>query len=451
LGPSTLTRPRRISSRAVLFAGFGGLLLLMAFAGFDGIRALRQIQTANDEISGDFLKRTQVLERVRANIYLSGTYVRDFLLEPDQQKDAEFRRAVVDSREAMDADMRQYQALLREEESAPFEALRGELKEYWMLISRALEWSPAQRRDAGYTFLRDEVFSRRTSILALTDRIAMVTTARLSAEKLRVDAAYRQYRGRLAITIGLTIGLGLLLAAFTIRQIFSLEGEMAARYDEISNAREALQELSARLLAAQEDERRAIARELHDEVGQSLTGVLVELANLSMLLRAQKTEALEPKATEIKKLVEDSIVVVRNMALLLRPPMLDDLGLLPALQWQAREITRRSGVRVKIAAEGLPESLPDNLKTCIYRIVQEALHNVTRHAEAQNSRVSVQLEHGHIYLSIQDDGKGFSSKGERGMGLLGIEERVNRLGGSFAVESEPGAGAILRVILPVAA
>jgi signal transduction histidine kinase len=174
------------------------------------------------------------------------------------------------------------------------------------------------------------------------------------------------------------------------------------------------------------------------------------MANLSLLIRNQKTALLEPKAAEIKKLLEDSIVVVRNMALLLRPPMLDDLGLLPALQWHAREIARRSGIRVKIAADGVPENLRDNLKTCIYRIVQEALHNVMQHAEARTVRVSIHMEEGRIYLSIQDDGKGFF-KGERGMGLLGMEERVSHLGGSFAVESEPGEGAIVRVILPVAA
>ena len=423
----------------------------MAFAEFDGIRALRQIQTANDEISGDFLKRTETLQRIRANIYLSGTYIRDFLLGPDQRKTQQDRAAVGEARSQMDASLRDYRALLQAEERSAFDALRRELEDYCALIAPVLEWSPQERQKAGYVFLRDEVFSRRTSMLTIADQIGAIATARLSADELRAAAAYRRYRGRLTIAIGLTIGLGLLLAAFSIRQIFALEKETAARYREISSAREALQELSARLLQAQEEERKAIARELHDEVGQSLTGVLLEMANLSLLIRTRKTELLEPKAAEIKKLVEDSIVVVRNMALLLRPPMLDDLGLLPALQWQAREITRRSGIRVKIAAEGVPENLRDNLKTCIYRIVQEALHNVMQHSQAHTVRVSIHMEEGRIYLSIQDDGKGFLSKGERGMGLLGMEERVSHLGGSFAVESEPGEGAIVRVILPVAA
>jgi signal transduction histidine kinase len=426
--------------------GFGGLLLLMGFAEFDGMRALRQIQTANNEISGDFLRRTQILERIRANVFLSGTYIRDFLLEPDPQKSEQDRAAIARVRAAIEEELDQYQRLPPAQ--AP-DALNQELRGYWTLVAPALEWSPAERRRAGYAFLRDQVFARRTSILAACDQLAAIATARLSSEKLRVSAAYEQYRARLTITIGLTIGLGLLLASVSIWRIFALENETAARYFEISNARAALQDLSARLLAAQEEERRSLARELHDEVGQSLTGILLEMANLSTLIRSQKADALQPKANEIKKLVEDSIVVVRNMALLLRPPMLDDLGLVPALQWQAREIGRRSGIHVKIAAEGIPETLPEDLKTCIYRVVQEALHNVLQHAEAQMARVSIHLEGPRIFLSIQDDGKGFSQR-ERGMGLLGMQERVSHLGGSLAVESEPGEGATLRVILPVA-
>jgi signal transduction histidine kinase len=421
----------------------------MAFAEFDGIRALRQIQNANNEISSDFLRRTQILEQIRATVYLSGTYVRDFVLEPEPSKTEQDRAAAQKVQPTMEAALRQYQTLLRREETSPFEALRQEVNNYWALIGPVFEWSPAQRKRAGYTFLRDEVFLRRTLILGIADQIGTLATARLGAEELGAAASYRQYRRRLTITIGLTIGLGLLLAAFCGRQIVVLEKETEERYREISNARTALQELSVRLLQAQEEERRSIARELHDEVGQSLTGVLVEMANLSTLIRSRRAEELEPKATEIKRLLEDSISGVRNMALLLRPPMLDDLGLLPALQWHARETARRSSVRVKIAAEGIPENLPDDLKTCIYRIVQEALHNVIQHAQAHTVRVSIERNGGYIYLSIQDDGRGFAAKEERGMGLLGMEERASHLGGSFTVESTPGEGAMLRVILPL--
>jgi signal transduction histidine kinase len=180
-----------------------------------------------------------------------------------------------------------------------------------------------------------------------------------------------------------------------------------------------------------------------------LTGVLVEMANLSTLVRTHDTNRIAVKADEIKKLVEDSISVVRNMALLLRPSMLDDLGLVPALQWQAREVSKSSGVWVKVAADKVSEELPEEHKTCIYRIVQEALHNIVKHAEAHDVKVTVRQEPDRLLLSIQDDGKGFQPQQEKGMGLLGMQERVSHLGGRFAVDSEPGRGTQLSIILPL--
>jgi signal transduction histidine kinase len=285
-------------------------------------------------------------------------------------------------------------------------------------------------------------------MLAIADQIGSINESQLNAGKLRVDALFDQSRRRLTITVGCTIGLGLLLASFSMRKILRLETETARHYDEMAAARAELQQLSARLVAAQENERRSISRELHDEVGQSLTGVLVEMANLSTLIRTNDPEAVA-KASEIKRLVERSISVVRNMALLLRPSMLDDLGLVPALEWQAREVSKRSGLRVKLEASQVSEQLPEEHKTCIYRVVQEALHNIVQHAEARNVKVTVRQEADRLLLSIEDDGKGFRAQHERGMGLLGIQERVSHLGGSFSVDSEPGRGAVLKVMLPL--
>lgn len=226
---------------------------------------------------------------------------------------------------------------------------------------------------------------------------------------------------------------------------------MAHHYEEIAQARAELKQLSARLVEAQEDERRSISRELHDEIGQSLTGVLVEMANLSSLIRNRDVDGLAAKAAEVKKLIENSISVVRNMALLLRPSMLDDLGLVPALEWQAREVSKRTGVWVNVEAEGVSEDLAEGHKTCVYRIVQEALHNCVQHAEARHVKVAVRQQADRILLSIEDDGKGFRVERERGMGLIGIEERVGHVGGRLEVESAPGRGTSLRVTLPLAA
>jgi len=439
-----------VNSRLVLTAGFGSLLLLMAFAGFDGIQALQQIQTANDSIREEFLLRTRVLERIRADVYVSGTYVRDYLLERESGKAQGHQYSLRETRSDMDAALQQYRALLNAEESRPFQVLTQELGAYWGVLEPALRWTAAQRQRDGYTFLRDEVFPRRTSMLGIADQIGAINESQLKAGRLKVEETFRQARRRLTITIGLTIALGLLLAAFSTRHILRLENETAERYREISGARAELKLLSARLVAAQENERRSISRELHDEVGQALTGVLVEMANLSTLIREKDTDRVAAKADEIKKLVENSISVVRNMALLLRPSMLDDLGLVPALQWQAREVSKRSGIWVKVSAEQVSEELPEEHKTCIYRIVQEALHNIVQHAAARHVSVTVRQEPGRLLLAIQDDGKGFQPQQERGMGLVGIEERVSYLGGKFEVDSAPGRGATLNVMLPLA-
>jgi signal transduction histidine kinase len=447
--PIARNRALAPNSRLVLMAGFGGLLLLMAFAEFDGMQALTEIQRSNDEIREDFLRRTRVLDRIRADLYVSGTYVRDYLLETESGKAEGHRYSLLESRSDMDAALGEYRKLVNGPEAGPFQVLTQDLAAYWSALQPVFAWSADERRRDGYIFLRDEIFPRRTAMLGLADQIRALNEAQLNAGKVRVEATFSQFRHRLTSILGLTIGLGLLLAASSMRRILGLEKQTTANLEEISRAREELKALSARLVEAQEEERRSISRELHDEVGQALTGVLVEMANLSTLIRDGNLEAMAEKAAGIKREVENSIGVVRNMALLLRPSMLDDLGLIAALEWQAREVSKRSGLWVKVSADRVSEELPEEHKTCIYRIVQEALHNCGQHAGAQRVEVSVRQEPDRLRLLIHDDGRGFDARRQRGMGLLGIEERVNHLGGSVTVDSAPGSGASIEVVLPL--
>jgi signal transduction histidine kinase len=435
----------------MLTAGFGGLLLLMTFSAIDGMQALQRIQTSNDTIREQFLRRTRVLERIRSDVYVSGTYVRDYLLEPESGKAEGHRYSLLEARRDMDSALAEYRSLIDDRETGPFQGLTRQLADYWSVLEPIFQWSPEHRRRAGYVFLRDEVFPRRQSMLAIANQIGSLNEAQLDAGRVQVEETFQQSRRRFGFTIALTIGLGLLLATFSMRKILALENETAGHYTEMSKARAELQQLSARLVQAQEDERRSISRELHDEVGQSLTGVLVEMANVSTLIRARDLDAVSEKAAEVKGLLEDSIKVVRNMALLLRPSMLDDLGLVPALEWQAREVSKRSGVWVEVDAGAVPEDLPEEHKTCVYRVVQEALHNIVQHAGARKVKVTVRQEQDRLALAIEDDGRGFDTERQKGMGLVGMEERVRHLGGAFDVQSRPGAGTILKVSLPLPA
>jgi signal transduction histidine kinase len=238
------------------------------------------------------------------------------------------------------------------------------------------------------------------------------------------------------------------MAGASILHILRLEREAALRYKELHAAQRELKSLSARLVEAQEDERRTISRELHDEVGQSLNALRVDLGNLAAITPSGDQKAQQLLSTA-RNLADESIGKLRNMALLLRPSMLDDFGLVPALHWQAREVSRRTGMRVEVVAEDVPEDLPDEHRTCVYRVVQEALQNASRHAGARDVRIVVHQEPNQLHLSIEDDGKGFDAARVRGLGLLGMEERVKHLGGTLHLRSQPGGGTLLKVDLPV--
>jgi len=329
-----------------------------------------------------------------------------------------------------------------------YSALRAELMDYWGILAPIFKWGPAERRSSGYAFLRDEVFPRRQNMLELAGRIDALNEQQLDAGNHQVVALLLSFQTRLLLTLLAALGLGLGLALFTMRRILNLEEQARLQYVDVAEARTQLKELSARLVQAQETERRALSRELHDEVGQALSAVLIELRNLSAGLGGRSEEQLRRHVETIKGLVESTVRVVRNMALLLRPSMLDDLGLVPALKWQARESSKNTSMDVTIAAELDSDELPDEYKTCIYRVVQEAIHNCARHSHATTVRIRVRQEPGRLLLTIQDDGQGFDVEETKGMGLLGIQERVTRLGGKYKIHSQPERGTILSVELP---
>lgn len=245
--------------------------------------------------------------------------------------------------------------------------------------------------------------------------------------------------------------LGGLIAGSTFylyeRHRLRLEKRLEEKYEESLQAQRELKDLSKRLVEAEERERRAISRELHDEVGQSLSALLIDVGNLTEMSGEDST--FRQGLQKIKALAENCVNEVRNMALLLRPSMLDDLGLVAALDWQAREVSKRTGMLVDTLDENVSDNLPEEYKTCVYRIVQEALNNCSKHAYAKNVRVVVRQESNRLRVNIEDDGKGFDASRVRGLGLVGMNERVGQLGGVLKVESDPARGTRLQVDLPL--
>jgi signal transduction histidine kinase len=438
-----------LGAHVALALGFGGLLAIVALAGFDDMRTLGHISHTSNQIRQQFLVTNYILNRIQSRLYISATYVRDYLLEADPAA-AETQRAELEHvRREMDSAVESYGSQPLAVHAGRYTELTAALSQYWAVLDPILQWDAARRRAQGYSFLRDQVFPRRRTMLELADHIEAINEQQLDAGTQRVDRLLGSVQNRLLATLIAALLLGAGMAALSTTKILRLETRAQAQYQEVVEAREQLKELSARLVQTQESERRALSRELHDEVGQSLAAVLVELRNLSSELDTSLNERSIGHLAAVKTLVENSVRVVRNMALLLRPSMLDDLGLVPALRWQAREISKRTSMDVDVAADMGPDELPDAHRTCVYRVVQEALNNCARHAHARVVRIRIQQGPRRLILSIQDDGQGFDVTQTKGLGLLGIQERVASLGGECTIQSEAGNGTILSIALPL--
>lgn len=433
----------------MLYVGFGSLLALMILVAISANRALDRIEASSGQIRKGFLQRDELLNRLRTDLYRSSIDLRDYLLHADEGLAARRRGEIQSTEQDVAKGLRQYHKDAPPREAAAIDHLQRDVNEYFGLIDPVLTWDAATRHAQGPDYLRTQLFPRRQQLLQFSDRIREMDSRQLDFGESDVAEVFASFRREVIVVTLLTTLFGLALALFSIGRVQSLESESEARYREVAQAREELHRLSARLVEVQEEERRKLSRELHDEVGQSMSALLVELGNLASVLPPDNA-ALNERVRALKRLAENNVVVLRNLSLLLRPSMLDDLGLIPALKWQAREVARRSGLKIKVNAEDAAEDhLPDEYRTCIFRVVQEALHNVTRHAKASQVTIWVTRGERGVSVRIHDNGAGFHTQ-EKGMGILGMEERIRHLHGRFKIESQPGEGTTVGVELPLA-
>jgi signal transduction histidine kinase len=447
--PIHARRPNRWGARIARIAGFGGLLAILAAEGFYSLKIAWQIQVSNTEMRRDFLSRDRTLEKIRSALYESGNVVRDYILvEPGENKAETLRTELKTIRDDMETALRIYSLSLRPEERGPFQQLATEVETYWSTLEPIFDWDAKERRYRGNWFLHHEVLPRRTTVLAIAREVSEVNERALQQDERRVTDLFAQFQRRLQIITALGLGVSLVLAALTVTYTLRLEKMADGRYQESLRNQNELKELSARLVSAQEGERRAISRELHDEVGQSLSALLMEVDNLAAT--PGPDGVFRERLDRMRPLVENCVSVVRNISLLLRPSMLDDLGLVAALEWQAREVAKRSSLTVDIVEKNVSDTLPEEYKTCVYRIVQEALSNCSKHARAKNVRIVVRQELERLLLTIEDDGKGFDVHRVGGLGLIGMSERVTHLSGTFEAKSQQGRGTLLRIELPLA-
>jgi signal transduction histidine kinase len=435
----------------VAAAALVGLLLLVVISVLTASRKAQDIYTQLDDLNQRYHQVEIRLRRLRSDIHVSGIFVRDYLLDTSRERAPDYRDRLADFRETNTQTFRELRELTkrRGESTAQLQSLEGKLDEYWQTLDPLFDWTPAEKLNFSAGFLRREVLPRREAVLSIAQEIEALNSATLEAQRAEITGKQAALRRDLYNLLWRSLLLGIIVAITAVIRLRVLERRSEEQRAVAEEAEAQMRQLSHQLVATQEEERKKLSRELHDHVGQVLTALRMELGRIDRL--RSPDDRLARAVGECRQLVDNMVRTVRDLALGLRPSMLDDFGLQPALEWHVRDFTRRYGVAVELNVSGDLVNLPEQYSTCVYRVTQEALTNCVRHASAARVSVRVSGEANGIELAVTDDGIGLDPTRRRaGLGLRGIEERVRDLGGTTVIQSAAGTGTKIMIRLPLA-
>jgi signal transduction histidine kinase len=426
----------RLKTWLVAALGLGSLVVLIAVSMLASSRKAQDIYAQLDQLNSHHRRVEENLRRLRSDVNLSGIFVRDYLLDVARERAPEYREQIAEFRRTNMATLVELKALITRDDQ--IESLAAKLDDYWTTFDPLFDWTPTEKVLRSASFLRREVVPRREAALAIAREIEELNNANLAAQREEVARRHATFRDDLHRLLWQTVLLGLGVAVIVVFRLRVLE----RRSEETEHQMRAL---SQQLVNTQEEERKDLSRELHDHVAQVLTGLRMELGRIERM-----STAVGPAVTECKRLVDDMFRTVRNLALGLRPSMLDDVGLEAALEWHGRDFMARYAINVDLKMDGDFDALPDKHRTCVYRVVQEAMTNCVRHAEATNIQIRVTADGDQLRLSVSDDGVGLDPAHRRkGLGLRGIDERVKELQGTMTISREARRGTTLFVRLPL--
>lgn len=436
--------------RAILLMGFGTLVALIGVLGFSASRRADRIESEIASIHESYQRSVLVLSQTKEDTYRSSILLRDYLLDPLPTVAPQYQQDLFAIRSSLTRRLESLRPLISSKEGEVLERLSRDLDVYWNSLEPVFEWTPQQKAAQASSFLRNEIIPRRNAILSVMSEIDDLSARSFKNEQDTINSSRRKFQAYLREMLAASVLLALGVTVVSIFRVSALEHHSEDQRRRAEDAEGELRRLSQQLVQAQEEERKSISRELHDEIGQMLTGLKMELANLEEF-RNSPGDEFGRHLAETKAITEQTMRSVRDLAMGLRPSMLDDLGLEPALRWQAREFSRHSGIPVSIEADGDLGRLSESVRTCIYRVVQESLTNCARHAQASNIQIDVHANQDLIEITVKDDGKGFDPKraSGSGLGLVGMQERIKKLGGTLAISSQKGHnGAVVKVKLP---
>ena len=437
-----------LTIKAVLVLGFGATFGLWLFAGYYFTERIAEVQRESAAVNRRYMQAQELLSRVRTQVLLGSLYVRDALLDPDPKSVVTYRSQLQATYADIDSSLREYVPILNSvAEQDRVNRLRGEIDDFRRTLLGVLDTNHAQWRVQARLLL-SRIMPRRASVMQMSDEFQTLNRSAFVEQQQVVADIYSETQRRIWQTLALALAASFGIGLFATVYVGRLERDLRRQRATQLQVTDDLQRLSTELVRVQEEERRTIARELHDEVGQVLMAIKVELAVAQR--RLATSGGPERMLDDAQAITDGALNTVRDLSHLLHPAMLDDLGLVAVLEWYLAGFGKRHGIPVELLQDGMTGRLAPEIEAAAYRVVQEALTNIAKHAKATLAFVYLRCSAATFEVTIEDNGIGFDpARPRRGLGLIGIRERVANLGGRVHVNSAPGEGTRLTIEVPV--
>ena len=439
----------RIRIWPILAVGFGALVALVALSGWLVFVRATTSYTGISELHDADRRTEEALTSLRSDIAISAILIRDFLLDPGSSVDS--TRSELDHLRAQTGtDISRLQHLIPQQQARKLGALHREVDGYWRSLDPVFHAQKTMRSQLSFSFLQSQILPRRRAALNVLAEVEQLNAEAMRQRRQEIDARHGGFALYVGRMVAITLLIALVVAGASLSRIYHLEQVANRQHRQVQSAEEELRRLSQQLVRAQEEERRVISRDLHDQVGQVLTALRISLGN-SELFAKECGGRVSQELELAKRLLAQALRATRDLAMGLRPAMLDDLGLQAALEWHVRQQEKVCGVPIRLEVDGALEQLSEGQRTCVYRIVQEALNNAAKHSRAKNIAVKISCTAGEVAVDVKDDGMGLENANgkPRGLGLLGIRERVGELGGKLVIESSSTRGTSLSARFPL--
>lgn len=439
--------------RTVLVLGFVVIFALWLVSTGALVQRVREAERQSAAVTARFTAGEELLFTMRAQVLMSSIYVRDALLDTRPDAASFHRDQLRATRASVDQAVERYlpnvDAGMEREHWSRFEA---DVQDYWSSFAPVLAGEVIGTPSDAYAFLRREVIPKRDRILQIADDLRVLNQDALEQQQAAVAQLHQALRQRLWWTSGIAAACAFAIALFAARYAGRLEWRIREQHQQERNHKRELQRLSAELVHAQENERRTIGRDLHDEIGQALMTIKLDLGAIER--SGQLAGVTAQMLAEARSTTDQAIRSVRDISQLLHPAMLDQFGLAVTVDAYIRSFSQRTGIETALVQDRMDGRFASELEITVYRVVQEALTNVSKHSQATSCRVYLHRLPYSLLVTVEDDGTGFDqarldgTNKRHGVGLVGVRERVSRLGGTFRLDTNVGKGVRLTIELP---